>query len=84
VKQLLLFSTSGCHLCELAKEVIWPLLDEFSLHLNECEIADSDALIEAYGVRIPVIKLVGSEQDLGWPFDAEQARAYLAQVGVNP
>ncbi len=75
---LLLYSTAGCHLCELAKDVIYPLLDEFDLQLAEQDIAEADELIEAYGVRIPVLLLSGGTQDLAWPFDTQQARQYLS------
>ena len=84
MRNVLLYSTAGCHLCELAKEVVYPLLDEFNLHLTERDIADDDELVEAYGVRIPVLLLPAEDQtfalageDLGWPFDRQQAREYL-------
>ena len=80
MRNVLLYSTAGCHLCELAKEVVYPLLDEFNLHLIEKDIAEEDALIEAYGVRIPVLVLPPVEEDLGWPFDQQQAREYLFRV----
>ncbi len=78
MKNLILYSTVGCHLCDLAKEQIEPLLVEFSLHLVEIDIADDDILLERYGVRIPVIKLSDSVEELGWPFDAAQAYAFFS------
>lgn len=76
----LLYSTPGCHLCELAKEVLWPLLEEFNLRMNEVDIADSDRLIEKYGVRIPVLAVPGVEQELNWPFDQHQVREFFASI----
>ncbi len=76
---LLLYTTLGCHLCEDAKNVLWPLLAKYGLRLREIEIADSDQLVESYGVRIPVIKLENSEADLGWPFDHRAAENYLLE-----
>ena len=32
---------------------------------------DDDALVERYGVRIPVLKEVSKDVELGWPFDAD-------------
>lgn len=80
VKTCLLYSTSGCHLCELAKDILWPLLDEFAVVMKEVDIADSDELIERYGVRIPVLATVEPQLELGWPFDQQQARAFLGDV----
>lgn len=79
MKELILYSTLGCHLCELAKEQLDPLITHFSLVLTEVDIADDEALLERYGVRIPVIRLKSSAVDLGWPFDTQQAYEYLQQ-----
>ncbi len=79
--QLFLYSTVGCHLCELAKEQLEPLLEPLNLKLVEVDIAEqgNDELLEAYGVRIPVIKLEGQINDLGWPFDTQMAYTFLVQ-----
>lgn len=74
---LTLYMTSGCHLCEQAEELLWPLLDEFSLRLAQVDIADSDELLERYGVRIPVLLCLRSGAELAWPFDQQQARQFL-------
>jgi hypothetical protein len=39
------------------------------LELAEIEISDSEQLIEKYGIRIPVVKVVSSGEELGWPFN---------------
>jgi hypothetical protein len=80
VKTCLLYSTPGCHLCELAKDILWPLLDEFTLRLDEVDIADCDELVERYGVRIPVLAFADTDEELNWPFDQHQARAFLANI----
>ncbi|ACE85550.1 glutaredoxin family protein [Cellvibrio japonicus] len=82
MKTLYLYTTSGCHLCELATDILWPLLDELGWHLEEQDIADSDVLIERYGMRIPVIAAAGVQgaEELGWPFDQQQARAFLQRM----
>ncbi len=79
MRQLTLYFTSGCHLCELAEDILWPLLDELDLSLKQVDIAESDELIEAYGVRIPVLLAEGCEGDLGWPFDETQVRQFLTR-----
>lgn len=74
---LKLYSTLGCHLCENAKHVLWPLLSELGLRLEEVDIADNDDLQTQYAIRIPVIRLAHAVEDLGWPFSDDSVRAYL-------
>ena len=33
---------------------------------------DDEALVEKYGIRIPVLKRARDGEELGWPFDEEQ------------
>lgn len=82
MKSLYLYSTPGCHLCEIAREIVFPLLNNYSLHLEEIDIAESDELIERYGVRIPVLKSPHHIDELGWPFDSEQAASFLARINI--
>jgi len=80
MKPLYLYSTPGCHLCEMAREIVSPLLNDFSLCLEEIDIAESDELIERYGVRIPVLKSPDHIEELGWPFDSIQAENFLTRI----
>lgn len=77
---LQLFSTSGCHLCELAKQLVDELAEQHSLVVEEIEIATSEALVELYGVRIPVLRDVASSREIGWPFDHAQLNAFLGSL----
>lgn len=83
MKTLILYSTSACHLCEEAEALLQPVLAHISqatgqsIRLREQEISESAALVEAYGLRIPVIKLEGAAQELGWPFDQAQAYKFV-------
>jgi len=76
------FTTSGCHLCEQA----YQMLDYFikndaevavKIDIKVTEIADNDQLVEQYGIRIPVLK--NSTSELGWPFELEELRLWLIQ-----
>ena len=80
MKTVHLYSTPGCHLCELAKEIVAPLLNHYALFLEEIDIAESDDLIERYGVRIPVLKFPGCSDDLSWPFDAAQVQSFFNEL----
>lgn len=71
-----LFTTLGCHLCELAEEEIMPLV-EHGLMVELVDIADSEALFEAYSLTIPVLRRVDTWAELAWPFDTEQVVSFL-------
>lgn len=82
---LLLYTTVGCHLCEQAEAVLQAVaadgaVDRAASDWTSVEISDDPALVAAYGLRIPVIRLQGQDEDLGWPFDEAAVRDYLARV----
>lgn len=82
---LYFYSTDGCHLCELALEVlnqesVLGLTKKLGINLEKIDISESAELVERYGVRIPVIALEGRESDLGWPFDQLAVCGYLSSV----
>jgi Glutaredoxin-like domain (DUF836) len=77
MKTLYLYTTLGCHLCEQAKSVAWPVMESLGYRLQEIEIADDPNLIEQYGVRIPVFAKTLDEDGLGWPFSEQQLAQYL-------
>ncbi len=69
--QLLLYTTSHCHLCEQAEHLLTTLKERYPLSWHAIEIADDDALLRRYGTRIPVIKINGCDAELGWPFTSQ-------------
>ncbi len=71
---LTLYSTLGCHLCELAEDILYAE----SLRFEIVDIAEDVNLIERYGVRIPVV-VDSRKRELGWPFDQTMLRAWLAE-----
>lgn len=77
MKILYLYSTPGCHLCDLAKDILWPLLNDYPVRIEEVDVAESDELLKRYGVRIPVAVVADTSVELGWPFDSVQARDFL-------
>ena len=72
-----LFGTLGCHLGEFAEAEIMPLV-EHGLLVELVDIADSEALYEAYGLRIPVLRRVDTGAELEWPFDEAQVVNFLS------
>lgn len=72
-----LFGTPGCHLCEVAEGVLMPFV-EHGLLVELVDIAESGALVERYGLRIPVLRRIDTGQELDWPFDdSERVAAFL-------
>ena len=65
---LVLYGTPHCHLSEQALA----LLAQCGITAEHVDIADDDALLERYGVRIPVLLRTADGAELGWPFDAEK------------
>jgi|AntRauTorcE11897_2_1112592.scaffolds.fasta_scaffold33914_2 hypothetical protein len=78
--QLLLYTTVGCHLCEQAEDILRAVTQARpGLTWTPVEISDEPALAEAYGLRIPVVRLAGEDEDLGWPFDEAGLTRYLVR-----
>lgn len=78
--KIYLYSTAGCHLCEHAKVVLWPLLMQYQFRLTEVDIAASDELIEQYGMRIPVLAAANHSDELNWPFTTQEVDAFFAEL----
>lgn len=72
-----LYSTLGCHLCEQAKALVEQALGPAGGVWEEVDIAESESLVEAYGVRIPVLQNTQTGAELGWPFDLAQLQEWL-------
>lgn len=76
---LTLYTTQGCHLCTQLEGLLGQLCDE-PVALTRVEISEDDALMERYGVRIPVLADdEGQELDRG--FEAPRLAAWLAERG---
>jgi predicted DCC family thiol-disulfide oxidoreductase YuxK len=70
-KKITLISGPNCHLCNQAKQLLYPLVEAKNIQINELNVKDDAALFERYGLRIPVVVFAdGSEK--GWPFTAAQ------------
>ncbi len=74
---LCIYSTSACHLCDLALQVIDAVLSPDYFDKVIVDIADSDALVEQYGVRIPVLKIQRTGDELGWPFNEHELMEFM-------
>ncbi len=78
--QLILYGKPGCHLCELAREMVLGLSREYELHLVETDITLDPALFKQYWDKIPVLVIDG-RQTLAEPIAAADVRAALDGKG---
>jgi len=76
--RLLLLSTSGCHLCEQAQQIINDCLPNYSeLTVEVIDIAEQEQWQADYAIRIPVLYHPETRKDLGWPFEQAQVDAFI-------
>ena len=71
-----LFSTVGCHLCEVAEALLMPFV-EHGLLVELIDIAEREDWVEQYGLSIPVLRRCDTGAELKWPFEAEQVVSFL-------
>ena len=72
--KLLLYGTRFCHLCEQAGAV----LHAAGVTAEYIDIAEDEALLEKYGMRIPVVRRTDNGAELAWPFDAPALERFTA------
>ena len=70
-----LFGTDGCHLCEQAEQLVEQ--SPIARVYRKKDIVDNAAWLERYGIRIPVLFHLSSEEELSWPFDEIALRAFI-------
>lgn len=70
-KLLTLYTGDHCHLCDQAKQLLRPLVEDKGWALIEQNIKTSQDLTQTYAVRIPVV-LFPDGIEKGWPFTAAQ------------
>lgn len=80
--QLQLLGTEGCHLCDEAEQVLLASLDLHSIQVEVVDIAESDALFDRFGIRIPVLRHEPSDRCLDWPFAGAEVTHFVQ--GLRP
>ena len=71
-----IYSRHGCHLCEVALEVLESMKLELGFSIEEIYIDGDDELERLYGEQIPVIHIDGQHHDF-WRIDPERFRSSL-------
>ena len=69
--QLLLYSTSHCHLCEQAQALLARVVHHCEIEFTVVEIAADAALLTLYEVKIPVLKSIDTDVEIDWPFTVD-------------
>ena len=75
-RQLNLYSTSHCHLCELAYSLVLQQGTN-NIEVNLIEIAENAILLTRYGSRIPVLQRQDTQAELDWPLNETSIREFL-------
>jgi glutaredoxin len=77
--ELTLYTRAGCHLCEVAKTQLEPLLREFSVVLREIDVDTDPALAARFGEEVPVLFL-GARKVAKYRVDVKQCHRLLEQT----
>lgn len=74
-----LYTTVGCHLCDLADNILQELSNNYELRINHIEIGDDDELVGCYGTTIPVVKFI-DKSEISWPFSQQDIERKMEQL----
>jgi len=79
VLDYILYHTLGCHLCELAEEVIsdFNRTTDNPVVYTKTDIASDDHLVQQFGIRIPVLYRINDQRCLDWPFNTASLQAFV-------
>lgn len=75
--ELIFYTTDHCQLCELAESLLVNTPMPAPIPVDAVDIAQSPALVERYGTRIPVLQRNDTGAELDWPFTREQLLDFL-------
>lgn len=83
IVNLILYSTSHCHLCEQAEALLLKLALEHELNWETIEIFDNASLYELYEIKIPVLKRLDTALEIFWPFNEDDIKALLCNTTLK-
>jgi glutaredoxin len=79
VPRVVLYASSGCHLCERASATLHELRDELGFELEEVDIAGDPELEGRYREWLPVVE-IGGERAFVYFVDPAALRRKLARA----
>jgi len=74
---VVLYGKPGCHLCDIAHQLLLGLEREFDLTIEQVDITRDDALLARYRETIPVV-VIDDRTTLAAPVRTADVRAALA------
>lgn len=74
-----LYGRPGCHLCDVAREVVASVCAELGEEFDEVSVDDDPALRERFGEEVPVTFVDGRQHDF-WRVDPHRLRAALTRA----
>ncbi len=63
MREVTIYSRSGCHLCEVAHQALEGLQRQADFSITQILIDGNSELIEKYGEQVPVIHIDGKPHD---------------------
>lgn len=79
--KLILFTTSACHLCEQAQNILTVVLTQFpQLALELLDIFEKSQWQQRYAVKIPVLYHPNSQRELAWPFNNQDVITFINKL----
>ena len=72
-KELVLYTGIGCHLCDQ----VAVMLQDMGIEWTAVKIDTNPELEQKYAIRIPVLYLPGTGQELFFPFTENQVKEFL-------
>lgn len=73
-KQVTLYYTDGCHLCDDAMV----LLAQLNLDYQKVDIITEQRLVDLYSTTIPVVA-TSAPSSLNWPFSLQQLQQFIEE-----
>jgi hypothetical protein len=74
---LILYTTSYCHLCEQAEVLLLNLNLRDNITWSKYEIMNDAETYERYEIKIPVLKRTDTNIELYWPFSEDELIVFL-------
>lgn len=76
--KIMFYTGPQCSLCDLAMTQLSQTKQFAELDIESKNIREDSHLYHLYAVRIPVIKRVDNENEIGWPFTTDDLEVFLS------
>jgi len=80
---LVLYSTEACHLCDEAVKILVEAHQTLTFEVYVEDIAESEELVERYGLKIPVLFDEQTGKELNWPFTFSEVQEFISSLASD-